>query len=370
MADRPRAGPMLRALALAARGRTSPNPQVGAVVTSRTGEVLGEGWHRRCGDDHAEVMALAAAGPRARGADLWVTLEPCNHQGRTPPCTEAVLRAGVARVLVGARDPDPDVAGGGAARLAREGVEVVEGVEAERCDRFYEAYRFHRTLGRPHVVLKAGMTLDGRIATRTGHSRWVTGPEARRAVHRLRDRVDAILVGVGTVLADDPELTTRLPGGRKGHDPVRIVVDSRGRTPPSARVVRHGSAAETIVAHTRAGAAAARALAGPGVVALGCRSSRGRVDLSDLLRRLAARGIVSLLAEGGGEVHAGLLEAGLVDRVMLFVAPVIVGGRNAVPVVGGAGVSRMTDAFRVEYGRVRRVGPDLLIQGRIRRGDG
>lgn len=361
-----RAALMRRALRLAARGRTSPNPQVGAIVARRDGTVLGEGFHARCGEAHAEPVALAAAGRRARRADLYVTLEPCNHHGRTPPCTEAILAAGVSRVFVGSLDPDPRVSGAGAARLRAAGVEVVVGLEAERCALHYEAYRVHRTLGRPHVTMKAGMTLDGRLATRTGHSRWVTGEASRAASHRLRDRLDAILVGVGTVVADDPELTTRLPG-RRGHDPIRVVVDSRLRTPEAARVVRHASSSPTILAFAGPEPASAGALERPGVELLRCRSRGGRVDLSDLLRRLAARGIVTLLAEGGGAIHGSLLEGGLVDRVMLFMAPVIVGGTGSVPVVGGRGVARMPDAFRVEGLQVRRLGGDLLLTGRIPR---
>jgi len=354
---------MRRALRLAARGRTSPNPRVGAVVVAG-GEVVGEGFHERCGGPHAEVHALAAAGPQARGADLYVTLEPCNHHGRTPPCTEAILAAGIRRVFIGHRDVDPHVAGGGAARLTAAGVEVIADVVVGPCRAFYEAYDVHRRLGRPHVLLKAGMTLDGRLATRTGQSKWITGEAARRAVHRLRSQVDAILVGVGTVLADDPELTARTGRGPR-HDPVRVVVDSRGRTPPEARVIAHGSAAPTLVAHTAEGAGAAARLVWHGVEALECVGCDGRVDLADLLRRLARRGIVSLLAEGGGEVHWSLLEAGLVDRVMLFVAPVIVGGRSAVPVVGGQGVEDMSRAFPIESVRLRRLGRDLVIEGRV-----
>ncbi len=357
---------MRRALTLAARGRTSPNPQVGAVLV-KDGQIVGEGFHRQCGGPHAEINALAHAGSSAQGADLYVTLEPCNHHGRTPPCTEAVLDAGIKRVFMGLKDPDPDVAGGGEERLREAGVEVITGVATKRCERFYEAFAVHRRLGRPHVTLKAGMTLDGKLATRTGHSRWVTGPEARRAVHRLRDRVDAILVGVGTVLADDPELTTRLPRGA-GHDPVRVIVDSRARTPAVARILcQHRSKAPTLIAHVEAGAAAASELARPGVETYECRSHDSRVDLADLLRRLAARGIVSLLVEGGGEIHWAMLKAGLVDRVMFFVAPVIVGGRDAVPVVGGLGVEQMGDAFGLEELTVRHVGRDLLIEARSTR---
>jgi diaminohydroxyphosphoribosylaminopyrimidine deaminase/5-amino-6-(5-phosphoribosylamino)uracil reductase len=357
---------MRRALHLAARGRTSPNPQVGAVVFA-DGQIVGEGYHHRCGEPHAEVHALAAAGEQARGADLYVTLEPCDHQGRTPPCTRAILAAEIRRVFVGHLDPDSKVAGRGLGHLREAGLEVTVGVEGERCDRFYRAYDTHRTQGRPQVILKAGMTLDGRVATRTGHSRWITGPEARRMVHRLRHRVDAIMVGIGTVLADDPELTTRLPRGA-GHDPIRIIVDSRGRTPPESKVILHTSQAPTILAHTAAGAQSATALARSGVELLECHAREGRVDLRDLLRRLAERGIVSLLAEGGGELHWSLLEANLADQVMLFVAPVMVGGRASLPVVGGAGVARMPEAFAVTDWKIQRVGQDFLFQGRVRAG--
>jgi len=357
---------MKRAIRLASKGRTSPNPQVGAVVVKR-GETVGEGYHEACGGPHAEVHALADAGARAEGSDLYVTLEPCNHQGRTPPCTAAIVKAGIRRVFIGHADPDPHVAGGGSEQLEALGIEVTSHVAAEACRRFYEAYDVHRTKGRPHVTLKAGMTLDGKVATRTGHSRWITGPDARRAVHRLRHRLDAILVGIGTVLADDPQLTTRLPRG-KGHDPVRVIVDSRGRTPPNAKVIVHQSDAPTLIAHTKTGAKAVARLERPGVEGLRCRSRQGRVDLADMMRKLATRGIVSLLAEGGGEIHWSLLDAELVDEVMLFVAPLIVGGKDAVPVVGGDGVETMPEAFALRDLRVRRLGPDLVLRGRVGKG--
>lgn len=356
---------MHRALALAARGRTSPNPQVGAVV-SYNDEIMAEGFHPRCGGPHAEVVALEKADKKAHGCDLYVTLEPCNHHGRTPPCTEAIIAAGISRVFVGYEDPDPNVAGGGVEALREAGLEVTVGVLRDRCKQFYEAYAVHRDLRRPHVTLKAGMTLDGKIATRTGHSSWVTGPEARRAVHRLRHRVDAIMVGVGTLLSDDPQLTTRLPRGI-GHDPIRVIVDSHARTPQNAKVINHGSARETIIAHTKEGHDAARDLERQGVEALECRSLDNRVDLVDLLQRLAARGIVTLLAEGGGELHWSLIKAGLVDRVKLFIAPVIVGGLQAVPVVGGRGVAVMGDAFHIDQMKTRRIGLDLLVEGKPRR---
>lgn len=354
---------MRRALKLAARGRTSPNPQVGAVIVNQ-GEIVGEGYHQRCGEAHAEVNALADAGERARGGELFVTLEPCNHQGRTPPCTEAVIGAGLARVYVGALDPDEDVAGGGVKRLQEAGIIVEKAVLGEQCQRFYEAYSTHRRLRRPHVTLKAGMSLDGRLATRTGHSRWVTGPEARRAVHRLRHETDAIMVGIGTVLADDPQLTTRLPRGR-AHDPVRVVVDSSARTPLKAKLVTQRSDASTIVAHTARGRAAAAALAERGVISMECREKEGRVDLADLLRQLAERGIVTLLVEGGGELHWSLLNAGLADRVKFFVAPVIIGGREAIPAVAGRGAETMLEAWGLEGLAIQRFGDDLLLEGRV-----
>jgi diaminohydroxyphosphoribosylaminopyrimidine deaminase/5-amino-6-(5-phosphoribosylamino)uracil reductase len=248
--------------------------------------------------------------------------------------------------------------------LVEAGLEVHLGVEAERCARFYEAYHLHRRLGRPHVTLKAGMTLDGRLATRSGHSRWITGPEARAEVHRLRDRVDAIMVGVGTVLADDPSLTTRLEAGR-GHDPVRVIVDTTARTPGGAQVLRQPSEAPTIIAHGPGGDEAAATLAGPGVEPIRCGLRQGRVDLEELLRGLAARGIVTLLVEGGGELHWSMLEAGLTDRVMFFVAPRLIGGSRAVPVVGGAGVAQMGDAFEIDELVARPVGRDLLLEGKL-----
>ncbi len=354
---------MKRALALAARGRTSPNPQVGAVIVVGDA-IVGEGWHRRCGAPHAEVEALRAAGPRAVGADLYVTLEPCNHHGRTPPCSDAVVTAGIRRVFIGFDDPDSDVAGGGGRRLVEAGIEVRRDIERERCERFYEAYLVHRRQRRPHVLIKAGMTLDGRVATRTGHSQWITGPPARRAVHRLRHRIDAIMVGKGTVIADDPQLTTRLPRGR-GHDPIRVIVDTSAITPRDAKVIVHESESPTIIAHGSKGREAASRLQRPGVEVLECATKRGRVDLRDLLHRLAERGIVTLLAEGGGELHWSLLSAGLADRAMLFVAPLIVGGRKSIPVVGGRGVATMNEAFALEDLETRRLGDDLVLEGRI-----
>jgi len=337
-------------------GRTSPNPAVGAVLV-KNGRVIARGHHSRAGGPHAEVVALVAAGARARGADLYTTLEPCDHFGRTPPCSVAVIEAGVRRVVVGSADPNPLVNGRGIARLREAGVEVVTGVLRDTCDELNAHWFTFITERRPHVTLKAAVTLDGRIATRTGDARWVTGEPARRWVHRLRDRVDAVLVGSGTARADDPRLTTRLPGGR-GRDPVRVVLDTDLSLPRDLNLFRQRSAAPTIVAHA---SARARDL-GRKVELLRCRRGAGGVDLRDLLARLAARGVTHLLVEGGARVHARFLEEGLVDRVAIFVAPKIAGG-DGIPLVAGRGPARMADALSLADVRVERVGDDVLVTG-------
>jgi diaminohydroxyphosphoribosylaminopyrimidine deaminase/5-amino-6-(5-phosphoribosylamino)uracil reductase len=350
---------MRLALREAARGlgRTSPNPAVGAVIV-KGGRVIARGHHPRAGAPHAEVVAIRRAGARAGGADLYTTLEPCNHWGRTPPCSEAILAAGVRRVFVGSRDPNPLVNGRGLRRLRRAGVEVVTGVLSEECDALNEPWFRFITRGRPHVTLKAAATLDGKIATRDGDARWVTGPEARALVHRLRDRSDAVLVGAGTALADDPRLTARLPRGR-GRDPLRVVLDSHLSLPHTLRLFRQRSASPTLVAYASGRPPGALS----GVEFLRCRGRGGRVDLRDLLRQLARRNVTSLLVEGGAEVNRAFLEAGLADRVALFLAPKVV-GEDGVSWVAGPGARRMADALRLEDVEVRRVGADVLVTGR------
>lgn len=333
-------------------GKTSPNPCVGALLV-RGGEVVGRGHHARAGAPHAEVVAIRAAGEAARGATLYTTLEPCDHFGRTPPCSRAILEAGVTRVVSGSRDPNPLVNGRGVRRLRRGGVEVETGVLRAECDALNEAWMTFIRLRRPHVTLKVASTLDGKIATATGDSRWVTGPQAREMVHRLRGRVDAVLVGAGTARADDPRLTARVRGAR---DPLRVVLDSRARLPRTLRLFREPAGAPTVVAHVRAGARRPA----PGVEMMQCRSRRGRVDLADLLDRLARRGVTSLLVEGGGEVARSFLEAGLVDRLLLFLAPSVVGG-DGISWLAAPGARRMADARRFRVAEVARVGEDLLV---------
>ncbi len=354
---------MRRALALAASGvgRTSPNPPVGAVVV-RDGAIVGEGYHRRAGEAHAERIALANAGETARGADIYVTLEPCCHHGRTPPCTDAIIEAGIHRVIYAAGDPDPRCAGGGEAALRAAGVEVESGFLYEDARRLLEGYVRHRRTGRPLVTLKLAMSLDGRIATRTGDSRWITGDQSRQMVHQVRDRSDVVMVGSGTVLADDPALTTRdVPDGR---DALRVIADSRARTPANAQVVREESEAGCLIACTsRAPEERMEALREAGADVLVLPERDGRVDLEALATELGERGALNVLIEGGGELAGGALEAGVVDRVLLFYAPMIIGGREAVPGVVGRGAGRVADALRLRDVTHRRVGDDLLVEG-------
>jgi diaminohydroxyphosphoribosylaminopyrimidine deaminase/5-amino-6-(5-phosphoribosylamino)uracil reductase len=344
---------MRQAVRLARRGlgRTSPNPPVGAVVVA-AGRVVGRGYHRAAGCPHGEIEALRAAGARGRGATLYVTLEPCNHRGRTPPCTEAILAAGVRRVVFGARDPNPRVRGGGAARLRRRGVAVEAGVEADACAELIAGFSSLVTRGRPMVTLKLAASLDGRIATRSGVSRWITSAPARRLEH------DAVMVGAGTVLADDPELTCRQPGGR---DPLRVIVDGRLRTPLSARVVSGAAARGTIVVTaTRSGRKLA-ALRRRGVRVLTLPGRSGAISLPVLLRRLAAEGVSSVLLEGGAAMAAAALRHGVVDQGLFFLAPRLIGG-DGIPMIGPLGVRTMDQAPTLRVVRTSRRGPDLLVQ--------
>lgn len=337
-----------------ARGRTHPNPAVGALVV-RAGRVIARGFTQPWGGPHAEVMALREAGARARGADLIVTLEPCNHHGRTPPCTEAVIAAGVKRVFVGSSDPNPLVAGGGSAELRRAGVVVTFGVLRAECDRANEQWFKFVTQRLPWVQLKAAITLDGKLATASGDSRWVSSPESRALVHSLRDQLDAVLVGIGTALADDPLLTARGAGLR---NPVRVVVDSAARLPASAKMLREPGV--TLVACTAAAKPGKLArLTDAGAEILRCKALRGRVDLRDLLRRLAARGLTSVLVEGGAALHGALLQAGLWDELSLFVAPKIAGA-DALSWAGFPGVRTMKTALAATM-NARCVGPDVLL---------
>ncbi|MDD5307300.1 MAG: bifunctional diaminohydroxyphosphoribosylaminopyrimidine deaminase/5-amino-6-(5-phosphoribosylamino)uracil reductase RibD [Deltaproteobacteria bacterium] len=354
---------MALALELSRLSRPSPNPRVGAVIVNG-GRVAGRGHHERPGMPHAEIVALGEAGSDALGADMYVTLEPCCHQGRTGPCTAAIAAAGVARVAIGMIDPDSRVNGKGVAALEAAGVECHVGLLADECAATHEAYATHRRLGRPLVTLKAAVTLDGMSADVQGGSKWITGEPARAMVHAMRAEVEAVIVGVETVLTDDPLLTVRLAPGRS---PMRVVMDSGLRTPATANVIATAAEVPTVLAHAGASLESAAAYAGlHGVEILECSARQdGRVDPADLLSKLAARGVLSVLVEGGGRVHEAFLTAGLADRLALFLAPRLLGG--GLPWVRFEKPRLLAQALRLESLRVSRAGDDLLLEGRLGR---
>jgi len=358
---------MRRALELAARAdhQTSPNPMVGAIVLDRTGEFAGEGYHARAGEAHAERLALERAGERARGGTLYVTLEPCSHEGRTPPCADAVVAAGVRRVVVAMEDPDRRVAGTGLDKLRHAGIEVEVGLEEKAARRLNRFYVKHRSTGLPWVTARFAASLDGKIATASGESRWITSEAARRESHRLRQEHDAILVGAGTVASDDPELTNRLPNASR--QPLRVVVDSTLRTPATAKVLAGQQHAPTLVVTTeRASKDALKAIKATGAEVVMTEEAAGtehRVDLNQLLRLLGDRGILSLLVEGGAEVNGAFFDEHLVDGVVAFVAPIVIGGSKAPGAVGGQGARRLKDAFRLNNLEIERIGDDLMVSG-------
>lgn len=354
---------MAMALELAAKGagRVSPNPMVGAVVV-KDGNVVGQGYHQAVGSAHAEVHALNDAGEAASGATLYVTLEPCNHYGRTPPCTEKILETGIKRVVVAMADPNPGVRGGGNAYLQEQGLEVVCGVLEEQARRLNESFIKFIQTGHPFVVLKMAATLDGRIATTSGDARWVTGEQARLCVHRMRHSMDAILVGIGTVKADDPELTTRLPDG-DGIDPIRLVLDTHLSMPPDARMLGQSSSAPTwVVCGPGADEKRRQALGDAGARILEVEVNEGRIDMPALVKRLGEMEISSLLIEGGAAVAGSALRSGIVDKVALFFAPKMLGGEG-MPMCEGPGPDWMKQALAIENMAIERIGADILIQG-------
>ncbi|MCL2843728.1 MAG: bifunctional diaminohydroxyphosphoribosylaminopyrimidine deaminase/5-amino-6-(5-phosphoribosylamino)uracil reductase RibD [Oscillospiraceae bacterium] len=351
---------MCQALELAAlgRGQTNPNPMVGAVIV-RDGRVIGAGYHKAYGGPHAEREALAACTENPSGADMYVTLEPCCHHGKTPPCTDAILAAGIARVIVGSSDPNPKVAGGGVAALRAAGVAVIEGVLQAECDRVNRVFFHYIQTSTPYMVLKYAMTADGKIATRTGASRWITGPAAREHVHETRHALSAILVGVGTVLADDPLLTCRLPHGR---NPVRVVCDSRLSTPLDSQIVTTANEIPTIIATAGQRDADTAPYRAAGCKVFALSGPDGRVDLTALMHALHADGIDSVLVEGGAAIHYSMLQAGLAKRLQVYMAPKLFGGITAKSPVGGEGVALPDEAFRLGPPEVTVLGKDLLLE--------
>lgn len=357
-------------LAATVRGRVAPNPAVGAVLV-RDGLLVGAGATAPPGGPHAEIVALQQAGERARGATLYVTLEPCAHYGRTPPCVDALIAAGIERAVIAVGDPNPLVDGRGFARLAAAGVRITRGLLAEEATALNSDFFTRLATGRPEVTAKFAASLDGRIATRTGDSRWITGEDARRHVHHLRDIHDAIMVGLGTVRADDPLLTTRLPDAAAGaggpHHPLRVIVDSAARMPTTAAMLRPGTPGRTLVAvGDAAPAERVTALRRAGAEVVRFPVPDGRVDLGALLDHLGALGFNSVLVEGGATLLGALFDSGLVDRVAAYIAPLVIGGNGAPAAVGGEGPAVLADVHRLHNVDVIRLGSDILMTGRVR----
>jgi diaminohydroxyphosphoribosylaminopyrimidine deaminase/5-amino-6-(5-phosphoribosylamino)uracil reductase len=360
---------MLRALELAEKGRgyVEPNPLVGCVIVQQ-GQVVGEGWHQRFGGPHAEIEALSAAGPQAQGATLYVTLEPCCHHGKTPPCTEAILQAGIRRVVAAMRDPFPQVAGGGLQRLAAAGIEVELGLCAEQAEALNAPYLKLLATGRPWIIAKWAMTLDGKIATRAGYSRWISGEAARQIVHELRGRVDGILIGRRTAQLDDPLLTARPAAGAPPRIATRIVVDSLARLPSFSQLVRTARQFPTLIATgPDAPEKDLRRLAAAGCEVLPFVAPSHFERLLQLLDELGRRRMTNVLVEGGSSLLGSLLDAGQIDEVHAFIAPKLFGGQKARSPIRGAGVEQITEALVLHNPQHRVVGEDLYVWGRVRR---
>jgi len=354
-------------LAAKGRGKTSPNPMVGALVV-RDGRIVGRGYHHGPGKPHAEILALNQAGRRAKGATLYVTLEPCCHLlKRTPPCVPAIIRSGVRQVVVAMADPNRQVKGRGIVALRRAGIAVTTDVAQEKASQLNRWYSHWATTGLPYVILKAGMTLDGKIATAKGESRWITGRPARQDAHRLRSLVDAVVIGVGTVLNDNPTLTARLsdrPLKLAPRQPLRVVLDSCLRTPSTAKICVMQDRARTLIATTsRASRPRRRAVERAGVEVVAISAKKGRVSFSALLKVLGKRGITSLLIEGGSTMNASALREKLVNHVVLYLAPTLMGGQDAKAMIGDRGPTRLAQVLKLRHVSVRRTGNDLVVEG-------
>ena len=357
---------MRLALEEARKSQPSPNPPVGAVVVSEAGEVVAVAYHARAGEEHAEVVALRRAGEAARGGSLFVTLEPCNHHGRTPPCVDTILRSGVRRVVIGCLDPNPNVEGGGAARLTEGGMTVDVGVAGAEARALIAPWAKFITTGMPYVSLKLALSLDGRIATRSGASKWVTGPEARAKVQELRAQHDVVGVGIGTALADDPRLTVRTPGlAEQGRCPTRAVFDTHLRLPLHGRLVQTAREVSTwVLTGEDAPESQEQSLVDAGAVVLRVpNSAEGRVDVAAALRILASQGIVSILIEGGAELAGSILASRLVDELHAFIAPILLGPRGRPGAVDWAGPDTPSDAPRIVDPRWELCGRDAYVSG-------
>jgi diaminohydroxyphosphoribosylaminopyrimidine deaminase/5-amino-6-(5-phosphoribosylamino)uracil reductase len=352
---------MKRALRLAekGRGRTSPNPLVGAILV-KNGKVVAEGYHAKAGEAHAEIIALQRAKERAKGATLYINLEPCTHYGKTPPCAPQVIKAGVKSVVIGMEDPNPLVRGKGIGTLKKAGLNVHAGILERECQRLNEAFCKYIVAKEPFVILKVAATLDGKISTREGDSKWISGEASRRFVHKLRDEVDGVLVGIGTVLRDDPLLTTRIKGGR---DPYRIVLDSQLKIPEEAKVIGDFPARVVIATTESAPEDKMERLRKRGVRILPLESKEGKIDLKSCLSKLGEIGMMSLMVEGGNQVNGSFLDEGLIDKLLLFLSPKLIADPQAPGIFGGKGVSKLQEAIPLKEMKARRIGEDILLEG-------
>lgn len=355
---------MQKALELAAKGRgkTSPNPAVGAVIV-KGNKIIAEGYHRKAGAPHAEIIALRQAGTKAKGATLYVNLEPCCHTNkRTPPCTKSIIKSGLKRVVIAMKDPNPDVNGKGIKELTDAGIKTEVGIMRKEAKRLNEAFIKFITIKEPFVILKIAQSLDGKIATSTGESKWITGKDSRRYAHRLRSEVDVVLVGIGTVLKDNPSLTSRIKGGR---NPYRIIVDSKLRIPLNAKVLKHKDHKTIIAAIQNTQKKKIDMLKNLGIQVLTIKDKEGKVDLSALMKELGKLNMVSIMIEGGSSINASALLSGIVDKIMVFIAPIIIGGTDAITSVGEKSPTLLKDAIRIKEPQVKKIGRDVLLEGYI-----
>lgn len=356
---------MKRALELAelGRGKVAPNPMVGAVIV-KAGKIIGEGYHKKYGDNHAEVNAFANATEDVSGATLYVTLEPCAHYGKTPPCAKRIVKEGIKKVVIGVLDPNPLVAGKGVNILKDAGIEVVVGVLEEECRKINEVFMKYIKTSRPFVLMKYAMSLDGKISTATGKSKWISCEKSRRDVHKLRNNLSAIMVGINTVIKDNPMLNCRIEGG---NDPIRIIVDSNLRIPLDSKIVNTSNNISTIVATThKADKDKIKLLEERNVEVIVAKEKDGRVDITSLIDKLGEKKIDSILLEGGSEINFSCLQEGIVDKVRIYIAPKILGGNNAKGAVGGRGVSEMIESFNIENIDISTIGSDIVVEGYVK----
>lgn len=343
-------------LASATEGQTSPNPQVGAVLV-KDGQIIGMGAHLKAGEHHAEVHAITMAGEKAEGATLYVTLEPCSHFGKTPPCSNLVIESGIKKVFVASVDPNPLVGGAGLKKMLEAGLDVQVGLMEEEAKALNKVFFHYISTGLPYVTLKSATSLDGKIATVSGESQWITGEKARKDVHQFRHAHDAILVGVNTVIKDNPSLTTRLEAG--GKNPVRVVLDNTLRTPLDSRIINDRAVQTIIVTGARAEPERIKQFTELGIEIIGLETEK--IDISDMLKKLGDRGITSVYVEGGAEVHGSFLKEKAFQQVITYIAPKLLGGKNAPAAYGGAGIARLEDTVHLEIKDVKQIGQDIRI---------